>query len=42
MTGFKSGMPGFGDSLTDEEIIAILDWIKAQWPADIRRMQAGQ
>lgn len=42
LTGFKSGMPGFADSLTDAQIMDILDWIKTQWPADIRRMQAGQ
>ena len=38
--GFKSGMTGFGDILSDDEIRAVLDWIKSQWPEDIRRIQA--
>jgi hypothetical protein len=25
--------------LSDDEIIAVLSWIKAQWPRDIRRQQ---
>jgi len=29
--GFKSGMPGFGEQLTDSEIWAILSFIKSRW-----------
>jgi len=28
---FKSGMPGFGEILTDEEIWAVLTFIKSKW-----------
>ena len=34
--GFQSSMPAFEDSLSDREIIAVLSWIKAQWPDEIR------
>lgn len=33
---FKSNMPAFQDTLTDQEIIAVLSWVKAQWPDKIR------
>lgn len=33
---YKSNMPAFEDSLTDEDIIAALSWIKAQWPEAVR------
>ena len=33
---FQSNMPAFEDSLSDREIIAVLSWIKAQWPDEIR------
>lgn len=36
---FASGMPGFGDVLADEDIGAILAFIKSTWPEDIRRVQ---
>ena len=26
-------------ALSDAEIVAVLSWIKSQWPADIRRHQ---
>lgn len=29
-------MPAYDDVLSDEEIVAALSWIKAQWPAGIR------
>lgn len=32
-----SAMPAFEDRLSDAEIVAALSWIKAQWPAEIRR-----
>lgn len=31
-----SAMPAYEDVLGDEEIVAVLSWIKAQWPPDIR------
>lgn len=34
--GYKSRMPGFGDILTDQEIIAVLAYIKSTWPPQIR------
>jgi mono/diheme cytochrome c family protein len=37
---YKSTMIGFGDVLSDQEIRAILDYIKSRWPEDIRRRQA--
>lgn len=40
MSGFNSGMPGFGETLSDAEIGAILSHIKSTWPDDIRRVQA--
>jgi mono/diheme cytochrome c family protein len=36
---YDSAMPAFEGVLTDAEIIAVLSWIKAQWPAEIRRRQ---
>ena len=37
---FESGMPGFGHVLGDEEIRAVLAFIKGTWPEAIRRHQA--
>lgn len=37
---FDSGMPAFEDQLTDDEIWAILNYIKSNWPDDIRESQA--
>ncbi|MCB2055227.1 MAG: cytochrome c [Geminicoccaceae bacterium] len=38
---FESGMPAFGDVLSDAEIIAVLDYIKSTWPAEVRQRQAS-
>lgn len=38
--GYESDMPGFGDRLSDQEIWAVLAYIKSRWPADIRERQA--
>jgi mono/diheme cytochrome c family protein len=38
--GFKSNMPGFGGTLTDEQIWAILAYIKSRWPQHIQSRQA--
>jgi mono/diheme cytochrome c family protein len=34
-------MPAFGDSLSDTEIVAVLSWIKSQWPSETQRHQDG-
>ena len=34
---YKTDMPGFKDLLSDNEIIAVLSYIKSTWPEDIRR-----
>jgi S-disulfanyl-L-cysteine oxidoreductase SoxD len=34
---YKTRMPAFEGVLDDEEIVAVLSFIKAQWPDDIRR-----
>lgn len=36
---FRSGMPGFGDVLSEEDITAVLDYIKSTWPPRIRELQ---
>jgi len=36
---FKSSMPGFGDHLTDDEIRAVIAFIKSTWPSQIRQRQ---
>jgi mono/diheme cytochrome c family protein len=37
--GFKSNMPGFADRLTEDEIQAVLAFIKSTWPAEVRARQ---
>lgn len=37
---FDSGMPGFGDQLSDQEIWNILGYIRSTWPKRIQEMQA--
>lgn len=37
---FDSGMPGFGDQLSDEQIRSVLAYIKSTWPERIRAVQA--
>ncbi len=39
---FDSGMPAFGDVLRDEEIKAILAFIRSTWPARIQEIQAAR
>ena len=36
---YKSAMPAYENVLDDAEIVAVLSWIKAQWPAEIRKQQ---
>ncbi len=38
--GFVSGMPAFGEKLTDREIWAALAYIKSRWPEPVRQRQA--
>lgn len=38
--GYESNMPAFQDVLTDEEILAILEYIKSTWPDRERNYQA--
>lgn len=40
MTGFNSGMPGFADVLSDDEIWDILAFIRSTWPERIQNIQA--
>lgn len=37
---YKSDMPGWGDTLKDEDILAVLAFIKSRWPAETRKIQA--
>ena len=34
---YKTAMPVYKDVLSDADIISVLSWIKAQWPAAIRQ-----
>lgn len=36
---YQSAMPAYEGVLSDAEIVAVLSWIKAQWPGEIRRQQ---
>jgi mono/diheme cytochrome c family protein len=38
---YKSAMPAYEGVLSDEDIVAVLSWIKAQWPAPIRARSAS-
>ncbi|MQY42591.1 c-type cytochrome [Epibacterium sp. SM1969] len=42
VTGFASGMPGFGGMLTDEEIWNILAFVRSTWPEPVQDIQAGR
>ena len=33
--GYESNMPGFGDVLSDSEILAVLAYIKSTWPDEV-------
>ena len=39
ITDFESGMPGFAESLTDDEIRNVLAFIKSTWPEQLRQHQ---
>ncbi len=34
---YRTAMPIYDDVLSDNEIVAVLSWIKAQWPPEIRQ-----
>lgn len=34
---YHTAMPAYDGVLSDDEIIAVLSWIKARWPAEIRQ-----
>ena len=36
---YRSAMPAFEGVLSDAEILAVLAWVKAQWPTDTRSKQ---
>jgi mono/diheme cytochrome c family protein len=36
MPDYRSAMPIYGGQLRDDEIVAVLSFIKSRWPADIR------
>ncbi len=36
LTDYKSAMPAYRAVLSDKEIIAVLSWIKAQWPEKVQ------
>ncbi len=40
--GGFSEMPAFSDTLTEEEITAVLNYIKSSWPTDLRTIQWEQ
>lgn len=42
VTGLASGMPGFGDALTDDDIWDILAYIRSAWPDRVQQIQAGR
>lgn len=37
--GYQSDMPAYGGTLSDEDIWAVLAYIKSSWPQEIRRAQ---
>lgn len=37
--GYVSDMPAFGDTLSDREIQAVLEFIRSRWPEEERRYQ---
>ncbi|MCI2398982.1 c-type cytochrome [Aliiroseovarius subalbicans] len=42
VTGFASGMPGFGDTLAEEDIWDILAYIRSTWPDRVQEIQVGR
>lgn len=42
ITNFNSGMPGFEDSLSDDDIWTILSYIQSTWPERAQEIQASR
>lgn len=42
VTSFTSGMPAFGDQLSDRQIIDILAWIASTWPDRLAASQRAR
>lgn len=42
ITDFKSGMPGFAETLTEDEIWDTLAYIRSTWPQRIQDIQASR
>ncbi|WP_375691731.1 c-type cytochrome [Pseudooceanicola sp. LIPI14-2-Ac024] len=40
VTGFKSGMPAFGDVLGEEQVLDILGFIRSTWPGRVQDAQS--
>jgi mono/diheme cytochrome c family protein len=41
LASYRTAMPIYDGVLSDEEILAVLSWIKAQWPPHIRAKHDG-
>ncbi|APE44600.1 cytochrome C [Sulfitobacter alexandrii] len=39
VTGFKSGMPAFRGTLSEDDVLDILAYIRASWPAEAQEVQ---
>ena len=42
ITDFQSGMPAFGEVLTEEEIWEVLAYIRSTWPERVQEAQASR
>ena len=42
VAGFKSGMPGLADAMSDDEVWDVLAYIRSTWPERIREIQAAR
>ena len=42
VTGFQSGMPGFGEALSDNDIWDVLGYIRSTWPDRVQEIQTGR
>ena len=40
VTGFKSGMPGFEETLTEDQVLDILAFIRSTWPEQAQKVQS--
>lgn len=39
---YRSDMPAFDGTLSDDEIVAVIEYIKSIWSEEIRRRQASR